>query len=144
MTSPIASQNRNAVICKTLMDNPTDVWIEPDVKVREWWTPPDDGYIYVSFQTLVFFPNGNSEIFATLYDEFIKTDRKCRWMFLQLRRLKAKFRCIPDGKFQRLFRLPDEKCAFQEGNDECKLNILKRDKSFISLYWTKPSESIGA
>jgi hypothetical protein len=131
--SPIASNNINVVKCKILKDNPTDVWIEPDIKTLNWWVPPDDGFIYINFSTTVIFVNNNSDIFAALYEEFIKTDRKCRWMFPQLTRLKARFKLIPDGNFVMLFRQPGEKCEFQNSNNECKLNILKRDGSLMKF-----------
>ena len=79
------------------------------------------------------FANGNNNVFSALYEEFLKTDRKCRWMLPQLIRLKAKFRTIPDENFKMLFRQKDEKCSFQEGNDECKLNILKKDGTLVKF-----------
>lgn len=132
----LSTQNINIIKCKILFENPEDVWIEPDVKILKWWVPPNDENIYTDFATLVIFPNKNVKVFSSLYDEFYKTNQKCRWILSQLLQSKSKIKIIPMGYFQRLVRKPDEECEIRKDNEECKLNILHRDGSYMP-FWNK-------
>jgi len=61
------------------VDNPNMVWLDSDIKIREWFTPKDNKAYFFNVMGFplecAFYVNGQTELFKQLLDLYYSSDR---------------------------------------------------------------------
>jgi hypothetical protein len=134
LPSIIPSINSNAIRYGLLSLNPNDVWFDTDIRIKSWWVPPADGFIYLNPSASIIFPNGNKAVFEQMYKEYLKIGG-VNYITFFLKKNSIAFKIIPEGNFQHLM-LHFTKSNFTFiGNGECA--VRKAPDGTLSLAWIK-------